>query len=521
MGAAVVALAAASPGCAPAERPEGTVVYASGSDLESANPLVTIHNLSRQLQRYALFVTLARYDSTLSPEPYLARSWEWSGDRRSLTMSLATDVMWHDGERTTSKDVAFTIDAARNPETGYPRQSDLADITGVSAPDDSTVVVQFGTAQPSFPSILCELPIVPRHLLSGVELASMRSDRFGFSPTGNGPFRFASRTTGQRWLFERNSEFSRTLGGPPSIDRLVIAVVDEPTTKFAGLVSGELDFAGIAPSMASLARRDSRLRVIAYPVLFVNTLAFNTTRKPFDDRRLRRAISASIDRERIVNAALAEFGVPSSAAVSPASPWAVVNRSAKPDTVLADSLFDAIGWRRGPGGRRAAQGRPAGFTLLTVGSGDNAVEQLIQADLAARGVQVEIRQMELGAFLSQARASEKTFDVLVTGIPGDLSLAYLEAMFATRQRGGSLDYTGFHHPRLDTLFQLARRSADRDVVKAYWADIQQLLDDEMPVAWLYHARGVQGASRRVDNVVMDLRGELVSLHRWTVREGKR
>jgi peptide/nickel transport system substrate-binding protein len=51
------------------------VVFASGADLESANPLVTVHSLSKQVQRYVLFTTLARYDSALAPTPYLARRW--------------------------------------------------------------------------------------------------------------------------------------------------------------------------------------------------------------------------------------------------------------------------------------------------------------------------------------------------------------------------------------------------------------------------------------------------------------
>src|SRR3712207_8202528 len=83
------------------------------------------------------------------------------------------------------------------------------------------------------------------------------------------------------------------------------------------------------------------------------------------------------------------------------------------------------------------------FALLTVGRGDNAVEQLVQADLAARGIRMEIRQRELGAFLTEARAKTKAFDALITGIPGDLSRAYLTSMDDSRPAGGALDYVAF------------------------------------------------------------------------------
>src|SRR5687768_17664708 len=120
---AIAALVVAS--CTPQRQPD-VLVLASGADLESANPLVTTHPLARQVQRYALFVTLLRYDSTLTPGPYFARSWRWSDAGRTLTLSLAPDLRWHDGVPTTSHDAAFTFLAARDPATGFPRAAELA-----------------------------------------------------------------------------------------------------------------------------------------------------------------------------------------------------------------------------------------------------------------------------------------------------------------------------------------------------------------------------------------------------------
>src|SRR5256885_13872964 len=110
---AVIALSTAA--CIAPQRTPDTVVYASGTDLESGNPLVTVHSLSRQIQRYALFVTLARYDSAIVPAPYYAKRWDWSADRKTLTLSLVSDLRWHDGQPTTAHDVVFTLDAAADP----------------------------------------------------------------------------------------------------------------------------------------------------------------------------------------------------------------------------------------------------------------------------------------------------------------------------------------------------------------------------------------------------------------------
>jgi peptide/nickel transport system substrate-binding protein len=498
----------------PADRGE-SVVIASGADLESANPLVTLHTLARQVQRYALFVTLARYDDALQPVPYLAQSWSWSRDRRALVLHLASDVRWHDGHPTRARDVKFTIDAVRDPVTGSPRFAEFVDVTGVETPDDTTVILHFARPQPQFPLVLCEQPVAPAHLLEHFPRSELRRAPFGEQPTGNGPFRFVARRPGQRWTFVRNPDFPASLGGPPALERLIVAVVDEASTKFAGLVSHELDLAGISPSMAHVAAADPALRVVDYPVLVAYGVVLNSHRPPFDDARVRRAVALAIDRARIIEAALAGFATPAWGPVSPDHPFAL-SEIPRRDSARAAALLDSAGWTRDAEGDRRREGKPLAFELLTVGSADNAAEQLIQADLATLGVRVEIRQREMGAFLSEARAPVKRFDALLTGVPGDLSLGYLSSMFDSRLAGGALDYAGFHTRRLDVLLERARGAIGDAERRNAWHDVQRELAREMPVAWIYHARGLQGISRRLEGVRMDLRGELATVAEWRV-----
>ena len=515
--AAVLVLTAstlASLSCVAPARPADVLVLASGAELESANPLVTVHPLSRQMQRYALFVTLLRYDSLLAPQPYYARRWRWRDGGRELVLSLTPSLRWHDGVATTARDAAFTLLAARDPATAYPRASELAELDTAIAVDDTTLSLRFRRAPARLPALLAELPLVPEHLLRAIPRSAMRSAPFNDAPVGNGPFRYVSRRRGARWSFARNDAFPAEMGGPPRLAGFVIAIVDEATTKFAGLASAELDMAGISPTMAAVAGRDRSLRVLSYPVLFSTALFFNTTRPPFDDARVRLAVARSINRQRLVDVALVGFAQPSSSPVPPDSPdaWS----PAKPrDTAQADDLLDAAGWTRGADGLRHRAGRTLDVELLTVGSGDNVVEQLVQGDLAARGITLRVRQTEMGSFLTTARSSDKQFDLLVAGIPGDLSLSYVNASFASAQRGGSLDYTAFHLPALDSALTAAT-SAEEATRAARWREVQQLLDTLAPATWLYHSRGVQGISRRVKHVRMDLRGELVAIHDWSL-----
>jgi peptide/nickel transport system substrate-binding protein len=511
---AAVALVA-QVGCIAPQRPDDVLVLASGADLESANPLVTTHPLSRQVQRYALFVTLLRYDSTLTPQPYYARRWSWRDGGRTLALTLAPDLRWHDGVRTTARDAAFTFLAARDPVTGFPRAAELASLDTAVAADDTTLLLRFRRPPPRLPPLLAELPIVPAHLLAGIARAKMRSAPFDDQPVGDGPFRFVERQRGARWTFVRNDSFPASLGGPPKLRGLVVAVVDEATTKFAGLTSGELDMAGISPAMARLAERDATLRLITYPVLFGTGLFFNTTRPPFDDMRVRRAVARSLDRARVVEVALLGFGKPAAGPVPPDSPYAWRGARER-DTAEADRLLDAAGWRRGVDGLRRRAGRPFEVELLTVGSGDNVAEQLVQADLAARGIGVRVRQTEMGAFLTTARATDKEFDLLLAGIPGDLSLSYVGALFSSSQRGGTFDYTGFHSAALDALLARAADAATPEQARLDWGEVQSALDTLAPATWLFHARGVQGVTRRLHGIRIDLRGELATVHDWTL-----
>lgn len=484
--------------------PPGTVIYASGADLQSINPLVTVHPLARQVQKYVLFTTLARYDSTLAAQPYLAE-WTWSADRRELLLHVRPGVAWHDGHPTTSEDVVFTLEAARDPATLYPRSAELECITDVAALDDRTVRIRFCRGQAGLPDVFTDLAILPAHLLRDVPRTAMRTAAFNDSPVGNGPFRFVSRTPGRRWVFEANPSFPEQLGGPPGIQRLVIVVVDEATTKLAALVSGELDFAGIAPLHASVLARVPGRAVVDYPLLYTYGLVWNTARAPFDDPALRRALTMAIDRERLVRAHVFGFGEVAHGPVPPSHPGAAQVEPIPCDRVGAARLLDELGWKVGRGGVRERGGVPLTFDLLTVGSADNVLEQLIQADLAAVGVRVRIRQRELGAFLAAAQSPSRDYDALVTGIAGDLAMGWLASLYDSRRRTGPLQYS-----------QYANRAVDRALDRGDMAEVQRIVAREVPITFLYHGRGVQGVRTRVRGVRMDLRGELATVARWHV-----
>jgi peptide/nickel transport system substrate-binding protein len=284
---------------------------------------------------------------------------------------------------------------------------------------------------------------------------------------GNGPFRFVAHEPNRRWVFAANPDFPAVLGGPPKLERFIVVVVDEPATKLAALTAGELDMAGIQPAHASFVARDPDLTVLTYPLLFTYVIALNTRRPPFADLAARRRVDAAIDRREIVEGYLYGYGTPARTPVPPDVPGYVPVAS---------------------GTDPAVAGPPLRFELLTVGSGEAPLEQMVQSTLRAAGMTVGIRQLELSAFLGRVYGPAHDFDAAVLGVTDDPGLAYL-----------------------GPLAGVAGLTAPRDPAAA-----QRMFGDSLPVVVLYHARGLQGMNRRVHGVVMDLRGELPTVHDWRV-----
>ncbi|HEY9518729.1 MAG TPA: ABC transporter substrate-binding protein [Gemmatimonadales bacterium] len=449
------------------------MILASGADLQSPNPLLTTHPLARQIQRYALLVTLVRYDSALTPVPYLARSWTWSADSTVLTMRLFSGLAWHDGTPTTARDAQWTLDAARDSAGEYPRRRDLAGLIDVAAPDDSTLLLRFGRPTAKIPDVLTDLALLPRHLLdTAARRGGLRQAEWNRRPVGNGPFRFVAYEANRRWVFEANPDFPAGLGGPPRLDRFVVAVVDEPTTKLAALTSGELDLAGINPAHAQYVRKNPRLAVLDYPLLFSYALIFNTRKPPFDRLEARQRVTDGLDRQAVVDGVLFGFGTPATGPLPPALGTSVVIPSHRRGTPPPEARASLT------------------FEMLTVGSGEAALEQMLQSQLAAHGITAKIRQLELSTFLDRVEGRAREFDAAVLGISGDLALGHLA--------------------RILGIAGLPAEAAPTELAGT--------IQDSVVAAFLYHARGVQGVNRRVKGITMDLRGELVTVAQWWVEK---
>jgi len=227
----------------------------------------------------------------------LAEKWSWQDNYRNLVLFLRRDVKWHDGQPFTSKDVKFTFDVVREASDApaklriNPRKEWYANVDAIEAPDPYTVVCRLKRPQPSLVAMLASgySPVIPAH----VPLAEHRA-----RCVGTGPFKFKEWKRGQSVELVRNPDYF--VKGRPYLDAVRYTVIVERGTRVAALQANQIDLAYPGETTLSIAEQLQK----AVPTMVLTetasnvseNLLLNTKKPPFDDVKVRRALSFAIDR---------------------------------------------------------------------------------------------------------------------------------------------------------------------------------------------------------------------------------
>ena len=497
----------------------GTAVIAAGSDLDYANPLVSADVWTNQIMRYGLFMPLIQYGPDLDYRPHLARSWELTGDT-GVVFHLRRDVRWHDGRPTTAHDVLFTFERARDTATAFPNADYFARWTGGAVVDSYTVRFTFEPhAEPlaGWPFT----PIAPKHLLDSIPPQQLRQASFNRSPVGNGPFRFVSQRTNDRWVFEANPDYPEELGGRPRLDRLVWRVIPDNTAQIAELQAGEADLA-LQPQpgqVRDLANREG-LQAIIKPSRTFSFIVWNGRHEPLGDPRVRRALAMAIDREEILQGLRHGFG---EVAVGPIMPfhWAYDDDLPplpfSPDSARA--LLAAAGIRDtdGDGTAELTDGSPFEVRLkLPAGSSTNQdIAGAVQNDLRAIGVRLVTRPTEVTSLFADVTSPERPFEAALLGWSGDFRLDFRDT-FHSDALGGPYQFASYSNSEVDSLMDRAVLETDRARATRLWRRVQEILRREQPWTLLYYQTDAFLARDRLRGVEMDIRGALMTLPEWWV-----
>ncbi len=434
--------------------------------------------------KFLVFLPFAKLDANGEMEGRLARSWEHSGDYRTWTFHLRTDVRWHDGVRVTAHDVKFTLDVLSHEQVGYyPPGSVSARVVS-----DSTVIVTYEEVPAlDVRSDLTWTVFFPRHLLDGLDPAECLEWDFWKHPVGNGPYRYVRHVPQTMLELEANPDY---YAGPPTIQRVIIRFGAPNLTE---LISGNVDVIPYVDAVDALAVSDDA-RFLTYhqvnPV--INRAIFWYQMDPlFRDRRVRRALTLAIDRREL----LRTMNLPEEIPITDA-PYTTrqFRRGELPDPLPYDPreagrLLDEVGWRDSDGdGIREREGEELRFRVLVPGVPDwERMGVFIQQSLRRVGVDMELLPLDPAA--AAARVTR-----------GDLSASifmFTRTPIRLQRYFGPSSIIGYHNPEVYALLDQAAAAVNPDEEDRLFRQLAEILREDLPVTFLVPRVLTVVAHRRV------------------------
>ena len=440
--------------------------------------------------------SLVALDRNLDYRPRLAQRWEVSDDRKVLTFHLRHDVRWHDGEPFTADDVLYTHELAMDPAVGAGRYASFfTAVESVQALDAHTVQVTYSEPNVAALQGWEALLILARHRAD--------EDPAARTVVGTGPFRLLEWKTGQELTLVANDDY---WGGRPHLQRIVFRIIPQPHTAFEALRAGEVDLTPVQsedwPTAAGLPE-DGPLEFLRFQHLRLFFIAWNGdgSNPFFQDAQVRRAMTHALDRDGFIRTVLHGLGRVATSTFMPES-WAY-RAGSQPlafDPDEAARLLDEAGWSDHDGdGVRDRDGVAFRFTFHVYNQSNSAQQlaELLQASLHRLGVEMEIRTLELAAFLQHLRGRD--FQAQLSAFNLDPDPDPFDFWHSSQTPAGG-NYAGYMDDEMDALCERGRREFDPQRRAQIYAQVQLLLQRDQPFTFLWHPVHIVGYHRRVRGI---------------------
>jgi len=439
-----------------------------------------------------LYEGLVGYDADGALVPAAAGDWQISPDGLHYTFNLRDDGRWSDGAGVTADDFVRALRRSVVPETGstyafllYPianaarvASGDLPpEALGVTARDPLTLDVRLDEPAAHFLSVLAMPVAYPVTGAAAGEPARFRdAERF----VGNGPYRLESWEPGHRARLRRNDAFREARD--VTIDTVDFFPITDPLTELNMYRSGQLDITQTVPGAHFDSLRDQRPgELVVSPSLGIYYVALDVTEAPFDDRRLREAMSLAVDRERLVEllgrGELPAYGfVPDGVeGYEPARyDWQAVEPALREER--AHNLYLEAGY---------SDAEPLEATLL-YDAGDD-VHETVALALAAMwretlGAQIRIEKREWKYFLA-SREQRSDWDLMRFAWSGDYN--HPHTFLDILRSASPQNLPGYSSAEYDAAFAIAAGRTDRAEQAQRFASAEAMMLADHPLIPLY------------------------------------
>ncbi len=458
----------------------------------------------------------AEHAPTMAPQ--LAKSWDWSADRKTVTFHLEENAVWSDGVPVTADDVRFTWQAHVSPDVAYSEATAKRFITDVEVVDPHTVRFHFSRTYAKQLLDINEGTILPKHAWSTLPFREWRksADWFREHLVTSGPFLLESWKPQQEIVLKKNERYFQP--HRPRLDRVVLRIVPESSSQVAQLLSHEVDFATVVqPTDAPRIEGDAGLELRAIPFRNFVFIAWNNQRPLFGDPEIRRALTLAIDREKIVDTL---WGSYAQMAVSPilSFVWAH-DKAIQPlpyDPAEARKILAAKGFRDSNGdGVVERNGRPFRFEVTTNAGNQQRIDAsvMIQAQLKSVGIEAVPRVIEFNSLA--AKLDEGDYDSVILGLGMDTSLD-LTTLLHTRSIGNGNNLARYSNPEVDRLIDEAAEQRDVEAMVPRVRQVERIVARDQPATFLWESKRLMGISRRLRNAEPSPVYMLWNLRDWWV-----
>jgi dipeptide transport system substrate-binding protein len=486
-----------------------TLVYCSEGSPENFNPQINTTGTSFDAA-YPVFNRLVEFEAgSTNVVPGLAEKWDVSDDGLTYTFHLRKGVKFHSNKSFKptrdfgADDVVATFNRMWKADDPYAKVSggaydyfndmgmpDL--LKSVEKVDDNTV--KFTLNKPEAPFIanlaMDFAAIHSKEYMDAMQKAGT-PEQVDQAPIGTGPWTFVDYQKDAVIRYKANPDYFR---GKQKIDTLVYAITPDATARMAKLQAGECHVAPY-PNPADLdkLKADQNLQVLQQEGLNVGYLAFNTEKKPFDDKRVRQALNMAIDKEAIIKAVYQAAGKPAHNPIPPTI-WSY-NESIKPypyDPKKAQEML-----------------KEAGVTSLNTdvwympvqrpyNPDAKKIAELIQADLSKIGITAELKTFEWGEYRKRLQAGEHQMGLLGwTGDNGDPDNFMGVLLSCGSARPGGQNIAKWCNQDFTKLLDEARQTADQAKRTELYMKAQEIFHEEAPWFPIAHSVVYMPMSKKV------------------------
>ena len=449
----------------------GKLTFAAVQDAQSMNKSTVFDNNS-----IWIFEQIFQQLYTVSPDgksvvPQLATGYKVSSDKKTYTFTLRQGVKFSNGQPMTSKDVKFSIDQNTKASQGWGFINTAIKSTSAPSPDTFVVHLKYPWAP-----LLADLSIFANGIIPD-NYAGKSETAFYNAPIGTGPFKWDVWHKGQSLTLVKNPLYWEK--GKPYLDSITWTDVANDNTRQQQLQGGQAQIDQF-PAWSTVTNLQSTqgVNMNLFNSTQTNYLAFNETRKPFQDVHVRRAISLALNRDALVKAVLFGHGKPANSLFPPQVPYYDPNTPGYQFN-LAEAKKEM-----------AQSSVPHGFsTSIVIPSGNSdylTISTIVQSELKPLGINVKINQLDPNTENTQTQ--NLNYDMTLTLWTMDISDPDELATFAVDPKSGAKSFfTMYNNPAVVNAAHEAERTLDTEKRQQLYNTLQTGAAKDAFMAFLYYS----------------------------------